>query len=40
MATIEDRIFKLDVDKEYYCRDVFSRWMDLAYNTIETIYQS
>ena len=24
--------FRLDIDKEYYCRDVLSRWMDLAYN--------
>jgi len=25
--------FRLDVDKEYHCRDVFSKQVDLAYNT-------
>ena len=26
--------FRLDVDKEYHCSDVFSRWVDLAYDII------
>jgi len=25
--------FRLDVDKEYHCRNIFSRQMNLAYNT-------
>ena len=26
--------FRLNVDKKYHCRDVFSRWVDLAYDSI------
>jgi len=29
---MEDGLFRLDVDKEYYCGNVFSRQMYLAYN--------
>jgi len=24
--------FRLDIDKKYHYEDVFSRWVDLAYN--------
>jgi len=32
VATIEGRLFGLDVDKGYSCGNVFSGWVDLAYN--------
>ena len=33
VATMEDRLFRLDVDMGYLYRDVFSRWVDLAHDT-------
>jgi len=29
--------FRLDVVKQYHCRDIFSGWIDLAYNTYITM---
>ena len=29
--------FRLDVDKEYYYRDMFSRQVDLAYDSISLL---
>jgi len=26
--------FRLDVDKQYHCGNIFSKWVNLAYNTI------
>jgi len=34
VVAIEGRLFGLDVDKEYYCGDVFSEQVDLAYDRI------
>jgi len=32
VATVEGGLFRLDVDKEYHHGDVFSGWVDLAYD--------
>ena len=33
------QVFRLDVDKEYHCGDVFSRWVDLAYGNSKLYYK-
>jgi len=38
MGMLQERqTFRLDIDKEYYYRDVFSRWVDLAYDSIPSL---
>jgi len=31
---MEGRLFQLDIDKEYPHGDMFSKWVDLAYDSI------
>ena len=33
----EDKLFELDVDKGYPHRNVFSRWVDLVYDSITSL---
>ena len=34
MAVVKDRLCIVDVERQYHCEDIFSRYVDLAYNSI------
>ena len=37
VAVIEDKLCIVDVERQYYHRDIFSRYVNLVYDTI-TLY--
>jgi len=37
VAVVEDRLCIVDVERQYHCGDIFSRHVDLAYNSISPL---